>query len=134
MPEPSPVALIAPWVSQVAALVASGRLTPEEMAKPYMAQWRRLPPALLPFVQSLKLSTLAEILQAHPSLYWHPLVSRQITYLQRLRHDEAEWQRLGWETQWDEEEGTERPPKEVRGVVPAVSAIGGGACDWDVPR
>jgi hypothetical protein len=86
------------------------------MAKPYMAQWRRLPPELLPFVQSLKLSTLAEILKAHPSLYWHPLVFIQITYLGRLRHDEAEWQRLGWEPQWDHEYGTEWPPKEVGGV------------------
>ena len=89
MPEPRADAFISPWISQVAALFTSGRLTPEEMAKPYMAQWPRLPPELLPFVQSLNLSTLAQVLKAHPMLYWHPLVSRQIAYLQRLRHDEA---------------------------------------------
>ena len=123
MPEPRADAFIAPWISQVAALFTSGRLTPEEMAKPYMAQWPRLPPELLPFVQSLNLSTLAQVLKAHPMLYWHPLVSRQIAYLQRLRHDEAEWQRLGWKPQWDEEYGTERPPKEVRGVARQLAQL-----------
>jgi hypothetical protein len=78
-----------------------------------MSGWPRLPPELLPFVQSLKLSMLTDILKAHPWLYWHPLVFRQITYLRRLHHDEAEWQRLGWEPQLDQEYGSELPPKEV---------------------
>jgi hypothetical protein len=115
MPEPSPDPLIAPWISQLAAHLKSGKITPEGLSRPWTDKWTWLPPALLPFVESPSVSTLAAVLKAHPLLYWHPLVFRQIRYLLRLRRDKAKWEQLGWEMQLDED-GLDEPPKEVKAV------------------
>jgi hypothetical protein len=103
MSETTPDSLIHPMISKVAALLQSGKATAEDLGKPYAVFWPRVPHELLPFIQSPNLATLIEVLTSHPRLYWHPLVFRQIDYLLRLRYDEAEWQRLGWVPQYDED-------------------------------
>jgi hypothetical protein len=115
MSDPTPDPLIHPMISKMAALVQSGKATPEDLAKPFSVKWPGIPPELLPFVQSPNLSTLAEVLTSHPRFYWHPLVCCQMLRLLRLRHDEEEWQRLGWGPQYDEE-GYHWPPAEVTDV------------------
>jgi hypothetical protein len=57
MPEPSPDPLIYPLISQMAAWIPSGKMTPAEQSKPILAKWPPLRPALLPFATSLCLST-----------------------------------------------------------------------------
>jgi hypothetical protein len=105
-----------PMIANVAALVQSGRATAEDLAKPYTEQWTRVPPALLPFVQSPSLSTLIEGLTSHPRLCRHWLVRHDMLYLLRLRDDEGEWQRLGWGPQQDEDGYYHWPPAEVAAV------------------
>jgi hypothetical protein len=122
MPEPSPDPLIAPSISQLTAHLKSGKITPEGLSGPWMDKWSGFPPALLPFVESPSVSTLADVLKAHPLLYWHPLVFRQLRYLLRLRRDEAEWDRLGWERQSDEY-GLDLPPKEVKSVYQSLEQL-----------
>jgi hypothetical protein len=100
MPNPTPHALIDPWISTLAALLQSGQVTAEDLARRDAVFWPRVPPALLSFVQSLDLSTLAAVLRSNPRFYRHPLVCRQIDYLSHLRYDEAEWGRLGWVLQY----------------------------------
>jgi hypothetical protein len=102
MPDPTSHALIDPWISTLAAILQSGKVTAEELASPDAVFWPRVPTALLWFVQSLDLSRLAEVLRSNARFYRHPLVCRQIDYLDRLRYDEAEWRRLGWVLQYDE--------------------------------
>lgn len=84
-PESSPDPLIAPSILKIAEPLKAGTLTAEEMAKPHPTQWPRVPPELLPFIMSFNLVKLAEALKAHPQLYWHPLVLRQVSHLRRLR-------------------------------------------------
>ena len=64
------------------------------------------------------LERLARLLKFHPELYWHPLVERQIHYLERLRVDESEWQKLGWQyhREGDGEYWAYTPPREVAAV------------------
>jgi hypothetical protein len=116
IPEPTPQALINPWISALAALLQSGMVTAEDLVRRDTAFGPRVPPALLSFVRALDLSILAAVLRSNARLYRHPLVWRQIDYLLRLRHDEAEWQRLGWVPQYDEEAGWQGPPAEVTAV------------------
>jgi len=67
------------------------------------------------FLESPSLTKLAEVLRSHPNLYWHPIVERQIRYLQRLQSEEEEWRRLGWQwhSEWDGEYEIYTPPQEV---------------------
>jgi len=67
------------------------------------------------FLESPSLTKLAEVLRSHPNLYWHPIVERQIRYLQRLQSEEEEWRRLGWHwhSEWDGEYEIYTPPQEV---------------------
>jgi hypothetical protein len=104
MSEPTSDPLIHPRISQIAALVQSGKATPEDLAKPYTIPWQRVPVSLLPFIQSPSLATLTQVLTSRPLLYGHPLVFHQIAYLLRLGWDESEWDRLGWERQYDEDD------------------------------
>lgn len=90
MSEPTPDPLIHPMISKLAALVQSGKVTAEDLAKPFSVKWPGIPPELLPFVQSPNLSTLAEVLTSHPRFCWHPLVCCQKLRLLRLRHDVVE--------------------------------------------
>ncbi len=71
--------------------------------------------ALRPFIESPSLAKLCEILRSHPQLYAHPLVQSEIRYLCRLRSDEKEWERLGWQwqSQGDGEYEVITPPEEV---------------------
>jgi hypothetical protein len=75
---------------------------------------------LLPVIESPSLATLAELLAKHRCAYWDPLVMRQILYLDRLRHDPDEWQRLGWEEIWEYDAGFDDhvrcAPREVEDV------------------
>jgi hypothetical protein len=88
MSDPTPGPFIPPKISLIAALVQSGKATAEDLAKPHTVQEPRVPPALLPFVQSSHLATLVEVLTSHPRLYWHWLVRRQIAYLLQLCWDQ----------------------------------------------
>lgn len=124
-PSESPLdPLIEPSILKIADLLKSGRLTPEEMAKPIAGSgWARVPPELRPFLESPTVQKLAEVVRTFPGLYWHPLVMRQVTYLRGLRHDENEWERLGWEPEWDDTYGIQRPPKEVAAVSESLSQL-----------
>lgn len=84
MSDPTSDPLIAPRISKLSAQLKAGKLTPEERAKPYPVKLSTIPDALLPFIESPRLEKLAEVLKAHPRLYWHPLVARQILHLLRL--------------------------------------------------
>jgi hypothetical protein len=123
-PDPSADALIEPSVLRIAGLLKSGRLTAEEMAKPIAGTgWPRMPPELRPFIESPTLPRLAEVLRARPGLYWHPLVERQIAYLRRLRYDVKEWERLGWEPEWNDTYSFARAPRQVATVSEALRSI-----------
>jgi len=81
-------ALIEPSLLKIAALLKAGKLPPEEQAKPLTQKWSaRLPPELLPFMQSLSLAKLADALKEFPLLYWHPLVQRQLLHMLKHRHE-----------------------------------------------
>ncbi len=109
---------IEPFLLKISALLRSEKLTSEEMAKPLKWTWSSsVPKELVPFLEWPSLDNLVPLVKAHPWLYWHPLVYRQISYLRRLRYDEDEWQRLGWEPKWDDTYGIPRPPKEVSVVL-----------------
>jgi hypothetical protein len=79
-----------------------------------------LPEELLLAIEAPSLPKLAETIQAHPHVYWHPLVGRQIRYLDRLCWDRDEWARRGWEELWKYDEGwgdcVREPPAEVADV------------------
>jgi len=76
--------LIAPRVATLAALLRAGKLTPEEQVRWYCGAWPRVPKGLLPFIESPRPEKFAEVLKAHPRLYWHPVVARQMLHLLRL--------------------------------------------------
>ena len=123
-PTAPPDPLIEPFFLKISELLHSGKLTPDQMAKPFTWTWAQsVPGELVPFFESPSLSKLVELLKGHPWLYWHPHVFRQISYLRRLRRDEQEWERLGWKWQWDNEYGYPRPPKEVTTVNEALEGV-----------
>ena len=68
----------------------------EESEDPSQWSTDRVPPELVPFIESRSLATLEEVLKKSGALYWHPLVRDQIRYLERLAVDHNEWERLGW--------------------------------------
>jgi hypothetical protein len=105
--------LIAPRIAALSAQLRAGKLPPEDRAKPYSGIWPRVPDGLLPFIKSPSLEKLAEVLKAHPGLYWHPLIVRQVWQLVRLSWDQTEWDRLGWLIQHDEND-VPSPPKEAQ--------------------
>ncbi len=122
MPEPTPDALIDPLISQLSALVQSGRATPENLAEPYPVPWPWVPPELLPFIQSPSLATFVEVLNASSTLFGHPLVQRQIGHLLQLSRDESAWHQLGWAPQYDAE-GMDGPPVEVEGIDTCLQQV-----------
>jgi hypothetical protein len=91
MSDPAANPIIAPNISTLSAQLKAGKLSPEDRAKPYSGIWPRVPDGLLPFIESPSLEKLAEVLKAHPRLYWHPLVARQMIHLLRLSRDPEEW-------------------------------------------
>jgi len=121
--------LIEPSIPPIADLLKSGaidkelRLTNEELEKiasPTAEEMARSIIAgtgwpLRPFIESPTLPKLGEVLKSHPQLYWHPLVQGQVRYLHRLRSDNEEWKRLGWqwESKFDGEYEVYTSPKEV---------------------
>src|SRR5262245_42904614 len=108
----TPDGLISPFVQKLAHILATQAVTAEDRAKPVPGTWARIPDQLLPFLESPSVTSLAGVLREHPALYWHPIVYRQVIYLARLRWNEEEWRRLGWEQEWDEY-GSPEAPKEV---------------------
>lgn len=76
--------LVAAPVARLAALLKAGNLTPKDRERAYSGVWPRVPKGLLPFIESPRLERLAEALKAHPRVYWHPLVARQMFHLLRL--------------------------------------------------
>jgi hypothetical protein len=101
-----------------------GKLPAAELAKPYSLKWpQTVPQELSPFIESLSLPTLAQVLDEAPHLYWHPYVYRQLVYLLRLRRDAEAWERLGWEWAVDEESGEVRRPTEVDAVCEALERL-----------
>ena len=114
--------LMDPWVQKMADLAVQA--SPEARAKALEGSgWTRVPDQLLLFMQSPRLSTLRSILTSHPWLYCHPIVVRQLRYLRRLTRDEQEWERLGWEEQWDRDYGFSLPPKEASEAEAALKQL-----------
>jgi hypothetical protein len=103
-----PDALIAPEVRDLAQGFSSGRIPWDE---PIEIPQAPLPPELVPFLESLSLARLVDVLKKRPGLYWHPVVVVQAIHLWRLLHDEAQWHDLGWK--YREHEGRQLPPEEV---------------------
>jgi len=70
-------------------------------------------------VETLDFAQLAGAVRERPGLYFHPIVNAQVTYLQRLRRDEQEWERLGWDRYVDDVLGAAEPEevKEVERVL-----------------
>lgn len=90
-----PDPLIEPQVAELTAFLRREKLTPNDRAKLCPPKWPRVPDELLPYVESASLSTLAEVLKAHPRLFWHPLVEGQVWHLVEYLspfHDEATYQ------------------------------------------
>lgn len=136
--DPTADPLIAPRISTLSAQLKAGKLTPEDQARSYAGIWPLVPKGLRPFIESPSLEKLAEVLKAHPRLYWHPLVARQMFHLFRLTWDQEEWRRLGWKLQCDEY-GRDLPPNEVdeidlrlRNLVQGHGeALIGGRIKWE---
>jgi hypothetical protein len=105
--------LIHPTILEINRQLASGRL-----------DWAEVPcPDLLPFLQSLDLSALAQAIFSSPEAYWQPLVAAQIGHLLRLRNREAAWKELGWQVEVDDERGIAFPPKETGRVCEHLYAL-----------
>ncbi len=120
--ESHPDSLIEPAVRELAEGYRSGRTSEDE---PIDVTSQPLPRDLLPFVQSLSLAKLVQILARRPYLYWHPVVSVQLMSLRRLVWDEGEWRRLGWQHQEGDGDGDGEfyPPKEVALAYAYLSAV-----------
>jgi hypothetical protein len=115
--------LVHPLVLELSSRTGSGLITPEEMAKPDTPlAWARVEDELLPFIRSCSLFKLAEVLEEHPWLYWHPLVMGQVSYLGRLQHDVEEWKHLGWQPRTDEY-GVTVAPGEVQSVRQVLAKL-----------
>ena len=118
-PRPGRAPLISPYISpyivKLSSQLKSGTL-PVDKKDCHVKEWSytRVPRQLVPFIESLSLAELVGLLVGYPYLYWHPLVGEQMLYLDRLGHDEQEWQRLGWLRR--PSEGLLDPPDEIREV------------------
>src|SRR5215468_5354719 len=106
---------LAAWLTEEELRKITQTLGADEIAKSISAGtgW-----PLHSFLESPSLTKLADVLRSHPNLYWHPIVERQIRYLQRLQSEEEEWRRLGWHwhSEWDGEYEIYTPPQEVAPV------------------
>ncbi len=86
---PAPDPLIEPTlVARMGRDISSGKLTHEEMSEPYPgSDWEVVPEELRQFIVSQKLDDLMDALRARPTLYWHPIVARQVLHLHRVASD-----------------------------------------------
>ena len=123
-PKPGVNPLISPYIVKLSSQLKPGTLAVDEKDC-HVKEWSytRVPQRLAPFIKSLNLATLVEVLKRDPWFYCHPLVQQQMFYLERLALDEQEWQRLGWSPRvregldepWDSNDLD--PPDEIREVA-----------------
>ena len=99
---------IHPDIVKLSNDLKSGVFTAEEKAE--------LPTELLPFLETLNLLKLAEVLKRNTLLYFDPIVRDQIFYLRILTYNPPLWDQLGWPSEWDTNLGFNVYPKQVNQV------------------
>ncbi len=118
--------LVYPRFAELAAELKAGRLPVEGTARDHPWNWSglrdphdaKVPPELVPFIESPSIATLKDVLTAHPRLYWHPLVIHQVAYLVMLTGDPSTWGKLDWRQ--DDYGG---PPREVARVYEVLKEL-----------
>lgn len=82
-PAPTVDPLIEPLVARLHLDAKSGALTAQGMSEAISdTEWSVVPEPMRAFVETADLALLPDALRAKPTLYWHPLVARQVVHLQ----------------------------------------------------
>lgn len=89
--EPPENPLISPHIIELSRTLTAAHVTSvEDGRNPSKWSFDRVPPALLPFIQDLKLETLTDVLDRDFLIYWHPIVMEQMLHLCCLMMDPRE--------------------------------------------
>lgn len=117
--------LISPVLTNLSQAYKRKQVTTDEDGQtPSTWPLDKIPPQLLPFIKSPSLETLAGCLRQDKELYFHPLVRHQVLHLEVLRTDDAEWNRLGWDCELDEERsGFQLDPARVTDIARAMKSL-----------
>lgn len=117
LPEKDP--LIAPGGYRLRSKLLRGTIRVQRRLPRSFTDWEEgtIPPQLEAFVREPSIERLCIVLRRHPGLYWHPIVRRQIAYLQQAWREPLLWDHLGWVMNDD------RPPLETLDARAALEQV-----------